>query len=82
MNELTEIKIHLESLSDISIRLYSLSVSFEETGNDYMSLKMKDFQRKITAIEKSIYSLTDKARDNFSKTEIKNNLLEETQTIF
>lgn len=54
MNELEEIKIHLESLSDISIGLFALSISFKDTGNDYMSLKMKHFRERIKAIEKSI----------------------------
>jgi uncharacterized protein Yka (UPF0111/DUF47 family) len=49
-----EIKIHLESLSDISIGLFALSISFKDTGNDYMSLKMKHFRERIKAIEKSI----------------------------
>jgi len=63
MNELTEIKIHLESLDKISIELFFLNFAFKETGNDYMSLKIKDFQKKITAIEKSIYNLVDKSID-------------------
>ena len=63
MNELTEIKIHLESLNNISTKLSSLSVSFKETGNDYISLKIKDFQEKIDVIEKSIYSLVNKSID-------------------
>ena len=63
MNELKEIKIHLESLSNISTALFSLSVSFKEIGNDYMSLKIKDFQKKINVIEESIYSLVDKSID-------------------